>query len=65
MISRKLTRRLERLEFESRLQPAAEPNVITIEYVDKDRRVVDRKEITVPAPAPNGHGQRTRPWRGY
>jgi hypothetical protein len=50
MISRNLTRRLERLE--SRIQPiVGEPRIMTIEFVDKDRKVVDRREITLAAPA--------------
>jgi hypothetical protein len=50
MISRNLTRRLERLE--SRIQPiVGEPRIMTIEFVDKDRKVVDRLDITLAAPA--------------
>jgi hypothetical protein len=60
MISRNLTRRLERLELESQSQPAAEPVVIDIEYVDKDGKVVSQEDTTLPAPA----RRRKRLWRG-
>jgi hypothetical protein len=52
MISRSLARRLEDLE--TRMLPVVgEPKIITIEFVDSERNVVDRKEITVTAPPPN------------
>jgi hypothetical protein len=44
-------------QLETSIQPiVGEPRIITIHFVDKDRKVVDRKEITLPAPAPNGPG---------
>jgi len=59
MISRNLTRRLERLE--SRIHPiVGEPTIMTIEFVDKDLNVVDRLDITLAAPALHA-GRRTRP----
>jgi hypothetical protein len=60
MICRNLTRRLERLEYESCFRPDAEPIVLTIEYVDKDGKVVSQEDITLPAPA----RRRKRLWRG-
>lgn len=61
MIGRSLTRRLQSLE--SRFGPAGERQVITIEFVDKDRKAVERLDMTLASPAPNGPGQRTRRWQ--
>jgi hypothetical protein len=48
MISRKFKKRAEALE--SRFRTVAEPLVIRVAFVNKDGKVVDRMDITVPAP---------------
>ena len=64
MISRSLTRRLEHLEsrFEPVGEPAGEPTIINVNFVDKDLKVVDQMQMTVAAP-PNDDGWRARAWR--
>jgi hypothetical protein len=60
-VNTSLTRRLERLEI--RLLPVAcEPTILIAEFVDSDRNVVDRKEITVVAPPLSKPSPRARPW---
>jgi hypothetical protein len=64
MISRSLTRRLEHLEsrFEPVGEPAGEPTIINVNFVDKDLNVVDQMQMTIAAPA-NDAGWRARAWR--
>lgn len=65
MISRNLARRLENLE--SGFVPAGEAQVFTIDFVDSDGKVVDRKEITwgarsrTPPASGRDHGHRNEP----
>jgi uncharacterized membrane protein (UPF0127 family) len=59
MISRKFYKRSGAVE--SRFRAVDEPLVIRIAFVNKDGKVVDRMDVTVPAP--NDPGQRTRPWQ--
>jgi hypothetical protein len=59
MISRNLARRLEDLE--SRVVPVDEPpRVLTVEFVDNDRKVVKRMDVTLPRLATNVSTWRTR-----
>jgi len=60
MISRNLSRRLERPE--TRLRPAGEPLTIQVRYVSPDGSVVDGPRFTCDA-GPNNRGPRTRAWQ--
>ena len=64
MISRSLTRRLEHLEyrFEPVGEPAGEPTIINLSFVDKDLKVVNQMQMTIAVP-PNDAGRRARAWR--
>jgi hypothetical protein len=64
MIRRSLTRRLEHLEcrFEPVGEPAGEPTIINLSFVDKDLKVVNQMQMTVAAPS-NDAGWRGRAWR--
>ena len=63
MISRSLTRRLERLEqLESSSEPVGEPTIINLSFVDKELGVVGQMQMTLP-PCPNEPLRRARPWR--
>jgi hypothetical protein len=61
MISRSLARRLEDLE--SRVVPVDEPQqVLTLEFVKPDGRIVETREIILGGSANNGSPWRARPW---
>ena len=60
MISRNLSRRLDRLE--THLRPADELLTIQVRYVSPDGSVVDGPRFTSGA-GPNDLGPRTRPWQ--
>jgi hypothetical protein len=64
MISRSLNRRLENLEyrFEPVGEPAGEPTIINLSFVDRDLKVVNQMQMTIAAP-PNDAGWRARAWR--
>jgi hypothetical protein len=61
MISRSLNRRLENLEyrFEPVGEPAGEPTIINLSFVDRDLKVVNQMQMTIAAP-PNDAG-----WRAH
>jgi hypothetical protein len=63
-ISRSLSRRLEHLEYRSELvgEPAGEPTIINLNFVDKDSKVVNQMQMTIAVP-PNDSGWRARAWR--
>ena len=52
MISRSLNRRLENLEyrFEPVGEPAGEPTIINLSFVDRDLKVVNQMQMTIAAP---------------
>jgi hypothetical protein len=60
-ISRSLSRRLEQLEYRFELvgEPAGEPTIVNLSFVDKDLKVVNQMQMTVAAP-PNDPGWRAR-----
>jgi hypothetical protein len=60
MTNRTLARRLEDLEAEF-LPVVAEPTVLRVDFVERGGTVVDYKEFTIKAAAPQP--RRTRPWR--
>jgi hypothetical protein len=61
MISKSLTRRVEHLEsrFEPVGEPVGEPTILTVNFVDKDSKVVNQMQMTI-APPPNDAGWRAR-----
>jgi hypothetical protein len=60
MISRSLTRRLENLEyrFEPVGEPAGEPTIINLNFVDRDLKVVNQMQMTIAAPRTTLAGER-------
>ena len=59
-------RRVEQLEQALLPLPQAEPQVLVVQFVNQDRKVVSSLSVELPASirTSNGRGWRTTPWRG-